>query len=572
MFNAFAAINSSHIPFSRATSEQMQIRCGMVFLFAVALAALGALPVAAQVTGGIIQGIVNDPQGAAIANVQVTATNSDTSVAVTTRTNAAGLYEFPSLNPGIYSIAAKMAGFAPYLRSGVELTMQQRLPVDIVMQLAGVQQSVEVIGTPTVVETESAGASHLLQSDAVANLPNFGRNVLSLVQLVAGASPTNPSPDLYSNPGGSFRPSSVSFNGSPAQGNSILVNGVVNQYSNGAMGFTPNTYSVQEVRIQSFALSAEYGQSSGSVIAFETKSGTNKPHGTLWYFHNEEAFNANDFFANRAGQTRPQSRKNQFGGNFGGPVYIPRLYNGRNRTFFFFDYEGVRDRNLNASTVNSVPTERERQGDFSQTRALDGRTIQIFNPFTTRLVGSALTRDPFPGNVIPSSLINQTAVNILKWVPLPNLPGSAQNYLYGGTYPTGNNQWGLRLDHHIGDRNLFSISYGQQTGGSPFPGSLPSGINGYTTNSEHRLLTLGYTRIFSPSTMLTLRMGVQRYWERVTPLTTPEDRDALGFSKDFTSILRSTNFPRIACADMVTLNRISRATSFYTPNVRASIT
>jgi len=556
-------------PFLRS-GAQRTVRLWRTRLLAVVFLVLSAVPAAAQVTGGIIQGIISDPQGAAIASVEVTATNSTTSVGVTTRTNTAGFYEFPSLNPGIYNLAARVAGFAPYIRSSIELTMQQRLRVDMAMQLAGMQQAVEVTGTPTVVETESAGASHLIQSDAIANLPAFGRNVLTLAQLVAGANPINP--DGYTSTASTFTPSSFSFNGSPAQGNSILVNGVVNQYGNGAMGLTPSTYSVQEVRVQSFALSAEYGQTSGSVISFETKSGTNKPHGALWYFHNEPTLNANDFFSDRAGQPKPKTPKTQLGGNFGGPLWIPRVYDGRSRTFFFFDYEGIRDRNAAASSISTVPTAQERRGDFSATRALDGRAIQIFNPFTGRTVGSTFTRDPFPGNVVPSNLINQTAVNILKWVPLPNLPGSTQNFIYNASYPNQVDQWQLRIDHHVGDRDLFFASFGQAKLGSRYPGTLQTGVNGYWNDSVSRLLTLGHTHIFSPSVLLSLRAGVQQYAQDVTPLTTPEDRDALGLPKSFTSMLTSTRFPRIACSDMSVLSTIFRAISYYTPNVRVSLT
>jgi len=538
------------------------------FLTSVLLLAVFVVPLPAQVTGGIIQGIITDPQGAAIADVEVTATNSDTSVTVTTRTNTSGLYEFPSLNPGPYNVTAKMTGFAPYVRSGVELTMQQRLRVDITMQLQGVQQAVEVTGNPNVVETESAGVSHLVQSAEVANLPTFGRNALTVAQFVAGANPTLP--DLYTRPSTGNRPASVSFNGAPAQGNSILVNGVWNQSGNGQVGFTPTTYSVQEVRVQSFALSAEYGQTSGSVISVESKAGTNKPHGMLWVFHNDQAFNANDFFENKFGRPRPEEYRNQYGGNLGGPILIPRVYNGRNRTFFFFDYEGNRDQNP-TPTLTTVPTERERSGDFSATNAANGRPILIFNPFTTRLVGSTLTRDPFPGNVIPANLINQTAVNILKWVPLPNVAG-AQNYVFSGVVPISNEMWGLRIDHHLSDRDLLFASYGYVNILTHAPGSVETGENGYWNAGQSRLLTLGYTHIFSPAVMLSLRAGVQRYWNRITPLTTPEDREALGFSKAFTSLLGTTNFPRIGNSDMVGLSANFRETSYYTPNVRTSIT
>jgi len=538
------------------------------FLSSVLLLAVLLMPLVAQVTGGIIHGIISDPQGAAVADVAVTATNADTSVSVTTRTNSSGLYEFPSLNPGLYNVEAKIAGFAPYVRSGIELTMQQRLRVDVVMQLAGVQQAVEVTGNPNVVETESAGASHLITTAEADDLPTFGRNPLQIAQFVAGATPILP--DVYTRPSTGNRPASVSFNGAPAQGNSILVNGVWDQFGNGQVGVSPTTYSVQEGRVQSFALSAEYGQTSGSVISFETKAGTNRLHGTLLGFHNGPSFNANDFFENKFGRPRPEGFRNQYGGNLGGPVLIPRVYNGRNRTFFFFDFEQNREQNP-LQSLGTVPTERERSGDFSATNAANGRPILIYNPFTTRLVGSTMTRDPFPGNVIPASLINQTAVNILKWVPMPNVPG-IQNYIFSGVNPISQQQWGLRIDQHLSDRDLLFASYSSASLSTHAPGAVETGYDKGVNDSTSLLFALGYTHIFSPTVMLSLRAGVQRYWNLQGPGTKAEDRDTLGFSKAFTSLLKVTGMPRIGNSDMMAFNVASRVYSYYTPSLRTSIT
>ena len=526
----------------------------------------------AQVTGGIILGIVTDAQGGALPGVKVAAKNVATGVALTTETNAAGSYEFPVVNFGTYDISATAPGFASYSRPGIELQLQQRQRIDIVMTLASVQQSIEVKeGTP-LVNTDSASASHVISTQTVADAPLFGRNPQMVTRLVPGANPTFIT-DSFASPSATFVPTDVSFNGTPAAGSLILLDGVADQYGTGAMGFTPPTYAVQEVRVQTFALSAEYGQTAGGVVAFETKSGTNSLHGDAWFYHSEEGFNANDFFSNRIGRARTENRRTQPGFTLGGPVYIPHLYNGKNRTFWFFDYDGERDR-VGTINVATVPTARQRTGDFSQTFAANGQLIQIYNPFSAHFdANNVLVRDPFLGNVIPDNLINPVAQNLLnKFVPLPNLPGSVNNYSYNYGYPHSDNGFHPRLDHRFNEKNSLSASFGWLNLDLKYPGPLATGVSGYDNQSWSKLFTVGFVHVFSPTMILNIRGGVQAYKQELNPLVAGAAIQGLGFSSTFLSEVHGDIFPSITSSDMTALGYPYQLYSFVNPDVRTSVT
>ncbi len=548
--------------------------CSKLLVSSVLCGFVSLLPwrtVSAQVTGGVILGIITDPNGGALPGVKVTAKNVATGVADTTETNSSGAYEFPVVNFGTYDIAATAPGFATYSRPGIELLRQQRQRIDITMTLASVQQSVEVHeGTP-LVDTDSASASHVLTTRTVEDAPLFGRNPQMVTRLVPGSNPTFVT-DSFATPSATFVPTDVSFNGTPAAGSLILLDGVTDQYGTGAMGFTPPTYAVQEVRVQTFALSAEYGQTAGGVVAFETKSGTNVLHGNAWYYHTQEAFNANDFFSNKFGRPRTENRRTQPGFALGGPVYIPYLFKGKNRTFWFFDYDTERDR-VGTTLTSTVPTAEQRVGNFSQTFAANGQLIQIYNPFTTHFdTNNVLVRDPFPGNVIPASLISPVAQNLLKFIPLPNLPGTVNNYLNSFGYPHTDNGFRLRLDHRIGDRDSLSVAFGWLNLDLNFQGALATGVTGYDNKSWSKLLTLGYTHVFSPTMILNIRAGVQAYKQELVPLVAGAQLSGLGFSPTFLSEVHGDIFPAISSSDMAGIGYPYQLYSFANPDVRPSLT
>ena len=495
-----------------------------------------------------------------------------TGVTLSTLTNEAGAYEFPAVNFGTYDISATARGFASYSRSGVELLLQQRQRIDIQMQLASVRQTVEVTGSTPLINTDSASASHVINSRTVADAPLFGRNPQMVTRLVAGANPTFIS-DSFASDSATFAPTDISFNGTPAPGSLVLLDGVGNQYGTGAAAFTPPTYAVQEARIQTFALSAEYGQTAGGVVSIETKSGTNALHGTAWFYHTQEAFNAKDFFSNSIGRARTENRRTQPGFALGGPVYIPHVYNGKNRTFWFFDYDTERDR-VGTINLSTVPTQDQRNGDFSKTFAANGSPIQIYNPFTTHFDSSGvLVRDPFQGNVIPPDMINRVAQNLLNtYVPLPNLPGIVNNYSYNYGYPHTDNGFHPRIDHWFSEKDSLSVAYGWLNLDLKYPGPLATGVTGYDNQSWNKLLTIGYVHVFSPTTILNVRTGLQAYRQVLNPLVAGAQLQTLPFSSTFLSEVHGNIFPNITSSDMAALGYPYQLYSYATPDVRASLT
>ncbi len=527
----------------------------------------------AQVTGAIIHGAVTDPQKAAVPGVEIIVLNRDTGVSTSTRTNQVGLFELPALNPGSYDVTARAAGFSLYRRTGIDLGLQQRLRVDITLLLGTVTETIEVEGNPALIETETARVAHALEGRVIANLPFRGNNLLMVTRLVPGAN-ISAAADGFAASFDTFSPSNVSFNGAPVQGNSILLDGVANQYGNGAMGFAPSTEAVREMNIQSFALSAEYGQSAGAVVSIETKSGTNTPHGTLYLFHNDAALNANDFFSNRALRRRGGQTMNQVGANFGGPVYLPGIYNGRNRTFFFFNYEEYHRKYARTST-NSVPGSRERSGDFSQTRTSSGQLIQIYNPFSTRFDASnTLIRDPFADNVIPVSMISPIARNVLKYVPEPNLPGLANNYFFPFGSVNNSHSEQARVDHQVSARNTLFTTFGRVKRTESNPSVYPTGVTGWFMPDSKTLWAVGDTHVFGPNTILNVRAGFQYSSTVMTPRTKPGERDALGFSPAFTSLLPApaADFTSFSAADMTGFGNYTGLTNFVTPDARVYVT
>jgi len=546
-----------------------------ISLFSALAILLCGVPLFAQVTGSSIIGVITDPKEAPISDADVTITNTRTGVSTTTKTNTTGYYEFPPVNAGSYDLTVLVPGFSRYVRKDFDLTTSQRLRVDVQLQIATATQSVQVEGSPTVIDTETAKVAHAVEGEVIANEPIRGRNSLMITRLVPGGNTTFGA-DLFSTTFDTFAPSDISFNGTPVQGTSIMLNGVVNQYGNGPMGFSPPPDSLQEVNVQTFVLSAEYGQTSGSVIAMETRSGTNTVHGELYEFHVNPALNANDFFGNATGAAKAKTILNQFGGQLAGPVIIPRVYHGKDRTFIFGNYEGIHEL-FGYRDFNTVPTALERTGDFSQTTTAAGRLIAIYNPFTTRFDPNnpnTLIRSPFPNNVIPPSMINPVAKNLLNFYPLPNLPGHANNFLYSSGYTEKSKSYLFRVDHQVTRNNRLSGTFGSLDRTEAYDNNLPTTATGWNYVTDDQIYALSDTHVFSPTLILNVNAGVM--WDRQPqdPRSSAADVQSLGFPASFTSLLTAPahDFPSFSGQDLPTIGSPTYRRSFYTPDLRAGVT
>lgn len=559
--------------FRSATGSRRHLLSVWVILLGLPIFLLCIAPLNAQITGGSIQGIVTDPTKGALPHAQVTVTNVGTGVSTTTQTNDTGLYVFPTLIPGTYNLTAIAPSFATYSHQGIELGIQQILRVDVTMQVGQVQQTVVVTGTPTLLDTQTAGTSNVVSGELIQDLPLYGRNPLAANRLVEGVNPTF-TQELFSRPVDSFAPSDVSINGAPTESQEFLLDGVSDVYGAGAAGVLPPTYAVRELRVQTFALAAEYGQTGGAVTTIETRSGENTPHGNLWYYHHDQGLDANTYFNDRFHQPKSVSHDNQFGAAIGGPVYIPGVYNGKGRTFFFADFELTRNI-TNDTTTETVPTQRERNGDFSQTFAANGQLIQIFNPYSLHTDSGTgqLVRDPFPNNTIPSSMINPIAQNLINAViPLPNLPGTTNNLFFSQDWPYISNSWHFRIDHHIGERDWLFGSFGYIKDDEKYPAFLPSRVTGYDNIHPSYVFTLGYVHTFNSTRTLDLRAGVHRDHQNL-PTFNEQFISALGLPPSLTSIAPAKVFP-IFNATGITgqVGFDLQGTSFITPDWRGYIT
>src|SRR5579864_2959041 len=376
------------------------MRMSLTLFARVFLAALFSvcLALAQQITGSVT-GTVTDPAGAAVSGASVKLTNTGTDATQSVTTDADGNFRFLLLPPGNYSVQVSSPGFKSYVRAGIVVEVDRSIAVPVKLQIGQVTETVEVSGASPLLEPNTSSLGTVMEEKKVLDLPLNGRNPMGLANLI----PTVKGIGYF---GGqvlsSWRLAAVGIGGGQPLSNGFLVDGIANDKmtDSGPMTFL-TVDSTEEFKVQTNGMSAEFGRTSGGVISMISKSGSNQIHGSLFEFLRNDKVNANDFFANKAGRARTPSRVNQFGGTVGGPMIKDKL-------FYFFNYEGYRDRTSSLETLVS-PTPAQRAGDFSGLTTSAGQLITIFDPSTTvanpNNPGSFI-RQAFPGNIIPSSRIN----------------------------------------------------------------------------------------------------------------------------------------------------------------------
>lgn len=512
----------------------------------------------AQAYTGSISGIVTDSTGAVVPGVAITVTEVNKNVNSRAETNVTGFYAVSSLEAGTYRLSAAKAGFRTFMLDALPLATQQRATVNIELQVGGVTERVEVLAQPQMIESSTSTLSAVVENKRIVDLPLNGRNIFTLTALVPGVFFSKP----LSGPGDGFDDASMFMvNGGAMSGAAILLDGVSayaphNVIDHEAVAAIPSVDGIQEFRIQTNAFSAEYGRSGGGVVTMVTKSGTNQLHGTLFEFLRNSVMDCNSFFANKVGTALTSFKRNQFGASLGGPVRLPRVYNGRDRAFFFFDYEGTR-KTTPFFQQFSVPTEGERQGDFSDTFiSAAGPLRVIYDPFSTRpnpaLPGKYL-RDPFAGNIIPRNRVDPVAADINKYFPAPNRPGAAGTHLnnYAAQVPNPGpmDRYDLKMDYNLRDGQRLSGRYSLSNSeyGSP---DLWSNIaaTGYMMHQRLQHSALDYTATLNSSTVLDLRYGFVRAAADRYPTATNVSLSELGFPKALDEIVGLHVFPYIAGA------------------------
>ena len=405
----------------------MRYVCSLVLV--AALSILTGLAIA-QAPTAQMTGRVTDPSGAIVVDAKIIAENTDTGAKREMGSNDLGNYTIPLLNPGNYQVTATKEGFRSITRSGITLNVDQVARLDFVMELGSVSEKIEISAEAPQVDSERSSLGSVVQNRQIINLPLNGRTTTGLAFLVAGVQPGQ---DTSGDNGRGA--ANIWINGSRGNSSDILADGIsmTTPEFNPSLQvpLLPQVDVIQEFKVVTNSLAAEFGRTGGGIIDYVYKSGTNTFHGTGFLFARNSVLNANSFFNNRAGVGKTSTSQYNFGGTVGGPVLIPHVLNGRDKLFFFGSYEGFRQGTQSTASVTDLtfPTLAERTGDFSRTFRLSGGTCQpvkIFDPLsTTPAAGGGFTRTQFPNNIIPQSSLDPVALKIASYYPVPNAAGDA---------------------------------------------------------------------------------------------------------------------------------------------------
>lgn len=502
--------------------------CHLLFLLLLPLAA------AAQSSTATLQGLIADPSGAAVPGAEVTIANTATNITRRFTTAASGLYSFPLLPPGAYRIEVVKTGFKPLTRSNIVLQVSDRVSLDLKLEVGAATERVTVDATAPLVNTTNATLGQVIENRRIIELPLNGREPFSLAALSPGVLPTPSAGFVHL--GGSV----PSINGASNFTSEVTVDGMPNTTPrNGARNnfliYTPSVDAVSEFKVETNSLSAEFGRFNGGVISVVTKSGTNQVHGTAYEFLRNSKLDANSFFANRGGVPLGSLKRNQFGFTLGGPVVLPKLYRGKDRTFFFMDYEGFRESQL--ATANfTVPTAPERAGDFSRTTTAAGALIVVYDPATLREAGpGSFARTPFPANAIPGLRISATSRALAQYYPPPSNSRLVGNLDVGAARKNVTDSGDIRLDHNLSERHKifgrYSIQY-PSVGEPNYYGNIGNSSNPPLTQRRHSF-TLQDTYTFSPSLIFNLNYGLSRMFGTRAAWSEGFDVTSIGIASNF---------------------------------------
>jgi hypothetical protein len=490
-------------------------------LLALACLALLALPLFAQSTSSIV-GTVKDSSGAVIPGATVTLTNPATADKRTAVTEGNGGYRFMNIPPASYRLEVELKGFK-HLTRDVVVQVESSVLIDAVLEIGNMTEVVEVTSATPLLDTQSATISHVVEAKTVQEMPINGRNVMNLIGLVPGVVPQ-----------GATVGATIASNQSAGHTNNWAFNnyqigGGIAGYSSAYLDGAPtialgnNTVvliatqdAVQEFRVATNNVGVEYGRFGGGVVNMATKSGANEFHGSAYEYFRNKVLNANQFFANKAGQPRPAFNQNQYGATIGGPIW-------KDKTFFFFTWEQFRAKI--GSTVSAfIPTPAQLRGDFSADLGAATTTInpctgdyvrkgQIFDPKTTTTVNGVNCRLPFAGNLVPTNRIDYTANvmgNVLKYWPTPNSTSSAGNYAStmnpGGTQQ----QFNARVDQNLSDKHRFFTRFTYWTVNDISANRYNNMTAGAASNQATHQAVLGDTYSFSPTMVMENRLSFSR--------------------------------------------------------------
>lgn len=463
------------------------------------LSFLAALPALAQTSTGSLFGSITDPNGAAVPGSQVTARQEETGQESQTLTTEAGLFGFPSLQVGHYSLTAEKPGFKKLVRTGIEMRVALRQTLDLRLDVGDVQQTVEVRAEAPLLEPTTSERGQ-----------NFSPKFMSTLPIFTGGI-RNPEAFISYMPGVNAG-SEQSISGSIGRGKEVLIDGASQTIpeSGGVVFNFPSAEQFGEFKLVTGSYAAEYGRFGGGVEIFLTKSGVNDIHGGAFLNMRRDIWDAAGWANNSNTRNppgfRPKERYNEAGGSMGGPVYIPHVYDGRNKTFWYFTIDkDIRPATI-SSIVSTVPTSLMKQGNFSQLAQ------PIFDPDTTVGVGTAATRTPFAGNIIPKSRWSKISTNILPFIPDTTFPGTTSNYQFLNLNQIDQTVWSLKFDHQFSERNRLSYYQSLDSQATYATTDLPGPLGGglgvqYQKPQNYRW---NHDFMFSPTTLLHTTVGFTR--------------------------------------------------------------
>jgi hypothetical protein len=499
-----------------------------------------------------ITGTVMDNSKAIIVDASVTIRNQGTNIETRTTTNTAGLYFITSLPPGNYELVVSKQGFETSRVSNISLTLGLAATIDVTLQVGSVSQNVVVTANAVQLESQTSAVQSTITTRAIAELPNISRSPLAYAALVPGVVPTTGQQTLGNAIIGSA--TTAQMGGGLAQQNDYLVDGAESRgTTESGLSYSVPLEAVAEVRVDTTTYSAEFGRAIGGVTQVATKSGTDQFHGAGWEFLQNDVLNANSWQNDRNGIKKALFQSNKFGANLGGPVI-------KNRTFFFFNYEGARQGSPD-QVLGSVPTDLQKSGNFSQTFTAQGVQDIIYDPNTTQAAanGVGYSRAPFPNDIIPASRFNAISQNVLKYYPEPNRPGQGpsniNNFFESGKSVTNQNNYLARVDHYINEKNrVFGrFGYTPYTSFSTLPGSTSNTTGaGYAyaarsiSSNPGTSALLAFTSTFSPTLLGEFRLSYTRLQYNTFPVSAGFNSASLGFGPNVANHVTYNQFPSIS--------------------------
>jgi hypothetical protein len=505
----------------------------------------------AQEFRGTLTGRVTDPSGLGVPNARVVVTKTDTNSKTETISGSNGDYTAPFLAPGTYEVSVEVSGFKEYSRSGIEIGTNQRVTADVPLVVGRNTEAITVTADAPILTTATASSGQVITTHEVENLPMNGNTPMALARDALGVIPKQKHLLNEVKPYDTGSAVDISLGGANSGSNEYLLDGVPNMSTASRAGaFSPSMEAVDEVKVELFQADASYGDTLGGTVNLTTKSGTNQFHGSVYEFNQTSALAANQFFLNASGRQQPVTRSNQYGGTLGGPVLIPKLFNGKDKLFFFLAYEGFKDSSPGVNT-SAVPTAAERTGDFSALLNA-GKGYQLYDPTTAVVNGGKITRQPFAGNIIPGSMINPVAKAYLQYFPQPNAPGDAageNNYVVSNPSINNYTSWMGRTDLNLGTGNkvFFDLHESSYTKSSSdiFQNLATGSFSGMDIWGG----VLDDVNMFSPTLVLDSRLGFTRSVSNSYIKSNGFNPAQLGFPAYMASYSLRQAMPRIAFAD-----------------------